>query len=58
MPDTFVPQLFTVEELAHALKVDERTVRREIERERLKCVRVRRAIRVTRAALDAYLGAA
>lgn len=48
----------TVDEVARRLSVSTRTIKREIERERLKAVHVGRCVRVTEQALSDYIGRA
>lgn len=46
---------YTVEQVADAFNVDPKTIRRLIWKGEMGCVRVGRAVRVTREQLDAYL---
>jgi excisionase family DNA binding protein len=50
-------RLLTVTEVADRLQVSIRTVRRLIASEKIKALRIGRAIRVSPAALDAYMSA-
>jgi len=48
-------QLHTIEQVAELWSVNERTVRREIDRGNLRVVRIGRAVRVTETAVRDYL---
>ena len=52
-----LPEIMGVPRAADALAVCERTIRREIAAGRLGCVRVGRAIRITREQLTRYITA-
>lgn len=49
------PDVMTAEEAADRLRVSAKTVRREVQRGRLRACHVGRAIRITEAQLVAYL---
>jgi excisionase family DNA binding protein len=48
-------RLFTVPQLAEQLQISIRTVRRLIASEKIKTLRIGRAIRITAASLEAYV---
>jgi len=55
--DDTIDVLLTVKEIGAVLKVNDRTVRREIDAKKLPCIRIGRAIRVSRQDLDRYIAA-
>jgi len=55
--DDMSDALLTVKEIGAVLKVNDRTVRREISAKKLPCIRIGRSIRVSRQDLDRYIAA-